>query len=102
MTFEQFNKFINQIKEYNNLIDKFNEIFRASIWESPFVEIPFTWVNTIIESNFSEEGIDLLNWWLFEKDFGNNAYLETYDEKGNIIPSETIEDIWEIIKPYSI
>jgi len=37
-------------------------------------------------------------WYVFEKEWGNNYDLYVTDEDGNVLLSETYNDIWELIK----
>ena len=39
-----------------------------------------------------------LRWYVFEKEWGNNYNLYVTDDDGNVLPSATYEDIWELIK----
>lgn len=47
---------------------------------------------------FQEEGVDDINWWLYEK-CGRPDY-KMWDKDGNEIPTETLDDLWEIVKDY--
>ena len=35
---------------------------------------------------------------MFEKEWGNRYELDVTDKDGNVLPSATYEDIWELIK----
>ena len=39
-----------------------------------------------------------LRWYVFEKEWGNNYDLYVTDEDGNVLPSATYDDLWELIK----
>ena len=45
---------------------------------------------------FDEEGADTIDWWLYEKNFRSDYKM--WDKDGNEIPTETTDDLWEIIK----
>ena len=51
-----------------------------------------------LETYFTEEGTDIIYWYLFEKN-GNSEY-KMWDKDKNEIPTETIEDLWNIVKDY--
>lgn len=59
-------------------------------------------LDTVLPELFSDEGVDWVNWWLFEKPglFKNSLPNEAYDEDGNIIPTDTIDDLWNLVKDY--
>jgi hypothetical protein len=52
----------------------------------------------LINSHFDEEGQDWINWWLYEKD--GNPELKAWDENDNEIPTETIDDLWNLVKDH--
>ena len=39
-----------------------------------------------------------IRWYVFEKEWGNNYNLYVTDDDGNVLPSATYDDIWELIK----
>ena len=45
---------------------------------------------------FNEYAIDDITWWLWEKN--GDPEMKMWDKDGNEIPTETIEDLWEIVK----
>lgn len=55
---------------------------------------------TLLYTYFTEEGIDWIYWWLYEKD--GDPELKAYDKYNIEIPSETIDDLWNIVKEYLI
>ena len=55
---------------------------------------------TLLYTYFTEEGIDQIYWWLYEKD--GDPEIKVYDKYNIEIPSETIDDLWNIVKEYLI
>lgn len=51
-----------------------------------------------IISNFTDEGVDWINWWVFEK--SDDQTLKAYDKDYKEIPMETIDDLWNYVKQY--
>lgn len=39
-----------------------------------------------------------LSWYAFEKEFGRNKGLQAYDMEDNLIPTDTIEDVLNVIE----
>ena len=100
MNKEQFVKLMTVIKDrydtMNNIIDKFDDVFGgignrfiegADI--SPIIEV----IAEIVGDND-----DWISWYVYEKEFGENTDLYCNDKNGNIIPSDTLGDLWELIK----
>ena len=100
MTKEQFVKLMTVIKDrydtMNNIIDKFDDVF-GGIGDE-FIEN--TDISPIIEviAEIVGDNDDWISWYVYDKDFGENTALYCNDENGNIIPSDTLEDLWELIK----
>ena len=100
MTKEQFVKLMTVIKDkydtMNNIIDKFDDVF-GGIGDR-FIE--GTDISPIIEviAEIVGDNDDWIRWYVYEKEFGENTTLYCKDKNGNIIPSDTLEDLWELIK----
>lgn len=90
-------EFINLIteyyKQYNRVAD-LNKIFPAL--DSPIIDYGWKMFEKVIEAHFTKEGIDWIYWWLYEKNCNQN--IKAWDEDHNEIPTETFDDIWNLIK----
>ena len=100
MTKEQFMKYMGIIhKRYDTLemlyydLEKLTGVVSDRIINDtsiePIVDMLAEWVG-------DTDG--WLRWYVFEKECGNRYELDVTDKDGNILPSETYEDIWELIK----
>ena len=95
MTKEGFIKLIENAQNYNKELDRWSD-FGIDLFELPISELGWNFLNVVLPELFSDEGVDWINWWLFEKPgFGPN---QAYD--GNVIPTDTIDDLWNIVKDY--
>lgn len=97
---EQFIKLIKQHQKQNELLDEL-ERCGFDIYETQVIEFGFIMFDNVIKSNFNDEGIDWINWWLYEKNgiFGD---LSAFDENDNETPFDTIEDLWNYVEKYRI
>ncbi len=93
----EFIKLIKDYQNYDNLLDSACDIFPGII-ESKLFMYPAEWFENIIELCFTEEGVDWIYWWLFERN--NNSEMKAYDENHNEIQMDTVEDLWNFIKNY--
>ena len=96
-------KFIEIIKLHlaqDATIDKMQEL-GIQIMESPLVEFGFLMFENLIEHTFNIEGRDWVFWWLYEKKLLEGESLAV-DENGSELPTETIEDLWNIVEKYRI
>lgn len=96
---ENFLKLITNAECYSKELDRWSE-FGIDLFELPIAEISWDFFNIAIQSVFTTQGIDNINWWLFEKKTPYSKNLEIRDSSGNIIPTDTIEDLWELVKNY--
>ncbi len=104
ITKELFIKFINQYKKYNSAFERLEEAlmgrkYISNLYESDWNEAVGYMLELFLESHFTEEGCDLINWWLFEDvphiiytsyeaDLFNKEIKIQYDV-------ENIEDLWD-------
>ena len=98
MTKELFTKMILEIQNFGNIVDRMCDVLGTNFFESPLAEVGWNLVNMLINSHFDEEGQDWINWWLYEKD--GNPELKAFDEADNEIPTETIDDLWNLVKDH--
>lgn len=97
MTKEGFIKLIENAQNYNKELDRWSD-FGIDLFELPISELGWDFLNIVLPELFSDEGVDWIDWWLFEKPrFGGD---QAYDENGNVIPTDTIDDLWNIVKDY--
>jgi len=66
-------------------------------YDDPF----YTAIENLIKLNYSQEQQNLINWWLYDKFLPSGDVLILTDkETEEIIPSDTPEDIWDLIQEY--
>lgn len=94
---EDFIKLINRYKKNNTYIDKVCEIF-PYFYESEVVDFGWLMFESLIRALFEEEGADWINWWLMEK--GDNPEFKAYDKDNKEIPTETVDDLWNLVEEY--
>lgn len=100
-----------QLKEFQNLLEKFKS-FSDKVSELhdlgfDFYEGKFTLMsdvesmfNIMISSYYTEQGIDWINWFIYETDYGKNK-LEAWDENKNLI-CQDLESLHEYITKYHL
>ena len=66
-------------------------------FEDPFYKV----IETLLELKFSANQRDVINWWLYDKFTPDgDIYVLTDQIDGEEIPTETPEDIWEILNNF--
>lgn len=99
ITKEEFIKLISDQKKWDDRLDEVEKILNYCPLNMDWVEHGARLFDTTLNILFEEEAVDDINWWLFEKPMlppGSGIW----DEDGNEIPTETIEDLWNIVKEY--
>lgn len=98
ITKEKFISIIENFQEWYRRIDEISKILKCSVLELDWVEYGALTFDTLIELAFDAEGQDLINWWIFEK--SEDPTLKIKDKNGKELLSETVEDLWELVKEY--
>lgn len=96
ITKEEFRDLILKHKEWDKRITEVSDTLNCNIWEADWVEYSALLFDKVLEFLFTEEGIDNIAWWIWEKP----EHGGLWDKDGNDIPIDTIDDLWELIKDY--
>ena len=89
ITKQEFVKIINRLRDYNNLQDKIQELFKDNIdnQEMDFMNAGSicvgheTIVVKLLENMFNDRG-NLISWWLYEQDYGRSVNIDdVFDEE---------------------
>ncbi|PIR80446.1 MAG: hypothetical protein COU25_00010 [Candidatus Levybacteria bacterium CG10_big_fil_rev_8_21_14_0_10_35_13] len=84
--------FLKLIKTYQQLYNNFNELYAIGFDFTdgkyklePDMDFLF---QTILSAYYTEEGIDWINWFIYENEFGKKDWskLNVYDMNGTVIP----------------
>lgn len=95
-------EFIELIKEHNAQQEKLDILSKVGVqlWDSDLIEYGNIMFDRLIKARFTEEGSDWIFWWLYElPSLGCNGPHAT-DENGDPIPTETIDDLWNLVEKY--
>ena len=64
-------------------------------YDDPF----YTSIENLLKLNYTQEQQNIINWWLYDKFLPTGEVLIlTHKETEEIIPSDTPEDVWELIQ----
>ena len=99
MTKEQFIKLMEAIKEryytIERIYDKLDDVF-GSVGDLFIDETSMTPIIDVI-TEIIEDNDKWIEWYVYDKNWGTDERLTVTDNNGNEIPSETLEDLWELI-----
>ena len=58
-------------------------------------------IENLFQLNYTQEQRNVINWWLYDKFLPTGEMLILNDAKtGKEIPTETTDDIWELVLKY--
>lgn len=101
ITKQEFVEIINRLRDYNDLQDKIQDLFKDNIdnQENDFMNAGSICIGhekivvKLLENMFNDK--DTLSWWLYEQDYGKSfkiGYLEDNGEKVDLTTSEKLYD----------
>ena len=97
ITKEKFIDLILKQQEWSNRVDEVSEVLNVpTLFESDWVEYASVLFDKTLALLFNEDGIDDIYWWMYEK--SENPELKMWDESGKEIPTDTVEDLWNLVK----
>ena len=103
LSFEDFKRHIRDIQLMFELQDKIDDAeiaFNKSESKEEFRFYFPTGADNIIEllSILMDDKYELIDYWIYELEFGARAKeADCKDKDGNIIPLDTIEDLWDLL-----
>lgn len=93
----EFIELLNDRINWNDKVEQLCTLLGSNLWESyifNYVEILF---EKILNLRFNDSGIDIIFWWLYERKYDENLNIKI---DGKEVPSDTLDDLWEIVKDY--
>ena len=101
ITKEIFLKFIDAAEKYDSEIERWSD-FGINIFEQAIIDYGWELYNLFLETNFTEEGIDWVNWYMFERvSIVTGELLSCYDENGSEFYVYNSEQLWDLVKEYT-
>ena len=96
---QYFNNIVNGLITVNARSIGLKHDYRIDFIE--YDETFFTIIESFMKLHFNKNQISLINWFLYEKFLANGDVLILNDsETGEEIPTETPDDIWELVQKY--
>ena len=101
ITKEQFTKVIEDTLKLNKEYYRWDD-FGINLWELPIADTVADLAESIWDITFDEDGVDWINWWIYERPalFEGDEVNKAYNEDGSEIPTETVDDLWNIVKKF--
>lgn len=93
---EQFVDLVTKQRNWNKRLDEIEKILHCFIFDCDWVAYGGEVFDKALEISFKEPAIDTINWWIYERSENQSLIMKDADDKE--IPTETLDDIWEIVK----
>lgn len=92
---ELFAKQINLMKSFNHKIDQIRD-FGIDLVETPLFDIPAQMFDNFVDSVCTDEGADLVFWWMYE-DVEKVIFEKIGEGEEQKIPLETVYQLYEYL-----
>lgn len=86
-----FRQLVRNAEKFQKEVDRWVD-FGIDIFENPIVTTYWELFDAVIRKELDETGVDWVYWWLYE-DHSNG----TVTKDDNVIPSETLDNLYDII-----
>ena len=96
---ELFCQILNNLQFVNGRTMGMKHDYKINMMEydDPF----YVAIENLFQLNYTQEQRNLINWWLYDKFLPTGEVLILTDkEDGSIIPSDTPEDIWDLMQEH--
>lgn len=98
ITYQEFERYINDIKEYNDLISELNDVCikHNRNFECLFADSLLCDVISLLEQLTNDKS-QWISYWIFELNFGTSYQQGMVLQDKQDVPLKTIKDLWNII-----
>ena len=97
ITKEEFIKLLNDRINWNDKVEQLCELLGSNLWESDIFNYGEILFEKILNLRFNDSGIDIIFWWLYERKYDKDLNIKI---DGKEVPSETLDDLWNLVKDY--
>ena len=97
ITKEEFIELLNDRINWNDKVEQLRELLGSNLWESDIFNYGEILFEKILNLRFNDSGIDIIFWWLYERKYDKDLNIKI---DGKEVPSDTLDDLWEIVKDY--
>ena len=101
MTKEEFKNIIDLYKKYESCVTEYSNL-GICLYEGkyPVAEVSMQIADSLWKEIYSEEGIDWINWFMYENDFGANG-LKAFDSDKSLI-CQDVDSLYDYIEQYKL
>ena len=93
----EFIELLNDRINWNDKVEQLCELLGSNLWESDIFNYGEILFEKILNLRFNDSEIDIIFWWLYERKYDKDLNIKI---DGKEVPSDTLDDLWEIVKDY--
>lgn len=93
----EFIELLNDRINWNDKVEQLCELLKDNLWESDIFNYGEILFEKILNLRFNDSGIDIIFWWLYERKYDKDLNIKIDSKE---VPSDTLDDLWEIVKDY--
>lgn len=97
MRFKTFKKLIDYHKAFKDNLDKLSDA-GINLVESDIFDSYFGTFSEIMEEEYGKEGHEWVDWWIYDKKYGQNKTYNAYNKENELIPTDTVEDVHNLLE----
>lgn len=93
----EFIELLNDRINWNDKVEQLCKLLKGNLWDSDIFNYGEILFEKILNLRFNDSGIDIIFWWLYERKYDKDLNIKIDDKE---VPSDTLDDLWEIVKDY--
>lgn len=98
MNKEEFIKYIEDLKEDWDYYDELNEVAIKYNRDDSIIILPNSFdISIKLLMYIMKDEYKIIEWWIYEKNFGQDNELNLYDKNNNIINVNTAEELYNYL-----
>lgn len=98
ITKEEFVELIDWHYKQDTEVDRLCTVF-PNFFELEVVDNSFKLVDMVWKICFDTEGHNWISWWLYDCKTSSGKCERTYEDNGKIVSVETVDELWNLVKP---
>lgn len=96
ITKEEFVKLVTDHQKWDDRMEEVCSIMNCGLIDADWIEYTSMLFDNNLKLLFLPEAVDTILWWMYE--ITDRSVPNMWDKDHNVIPMETIDDLWDYVK----
>lgn len=97
ITLNEFKKLVNDYKEYLEELEKYSNL-KIDLYDTKLAFFAEGMLDRYLKLVFNKDGVEWFYWWILERPDIEGE--QAWDENDNVIPTDTVEDLYNLLQNY--